>query len=150
MSNLFVTLPSKNKLPEDIFFNQFNVNGALRARKNPLFFDFSVQRLAARFARGKNYFFFDLSAQRLAARFARGKIHHFLTFQKNPNQPSGPSNSDSPRNFLYFGALRALYDPLSVYNEALLVLNRTLKRWTTIVCEWDCRVTKRLDSFMFF
>ena len=150
MSNLFVTLPSKNKLPEDIFFNQFNVNGALRARKNPFFFDFSVQRLAARFARGKNYFFFDLSAQRLAARFARGKIHHFLTFQKTSNQPSGPSNSDSPRNFLYFGGLRALYDPLSVYDEALLVFNRTLKRWTTIVCEWDCRVTKRLDSFMFF
>ena len=38
VSNLFVTLPSKNKLPEDIFFNQFNVNGALRARKHPFFF----------------------------------------------------------------------------------------------------------------
>ena len=31
---------------------------------------------------------------------------------------------------MYFGALRGLNDPLSVYNEALLVLNRTLKRWT--------------------
>ena len=106
-----------------MLFNHFNVNGALRAR-------------------GKIHLFVDLSVQRLAARFARGKIHHFLTFQKKPNQPSGPSNSDSPRNFLYFGGLRALYDPLSVYNEALLVLKRTLKRWTTIVCKWYCRVTK--------
>ena len=34
---------------------------------------------------------------------------------------------------MYFGALRALYDPLSVYNEAIYNFYRTLKRWTTEV-----------------
>ena len=130
-----------------MFFNQFNVNGAFRTRKQKTFFFvwlFSTKVSGA--LRARHFLsFLDLSAQRLAARFARGKIHHFLTFQKPPNQPSGPSNSDSPRNFLYFCGLRALYDSLSVYNEALLVLTRTLKRWTTIVCKWYCRVTKRWD-----
>ena len=61
VSNRFVTLASKNKLREDIFFNQFNVHGALRARQKLLFFDLSAQRLAARFARGKKTPFFDFS-----------------------------------------------------------------------------------------
>ena len=45
-----------------------------------LLFDLSVQKLSARFARGKFQFDVDLSVQRLSARFARGKIHFLLTF----------------------------------------------------------------------
>ena len=45
------------------------------------FFDFSVQRLAARFARGKKYFFGPFSTKVSGALRARQKLLFVLTFQ---------------------------------------------------------------------
>ena len=42
---------------------------------------------------------------------------------------------------MYFGGLRGLNDPLSVYNEAICTFDRTLKCWTT--------GTLRLAFFLF-
>ena len=141
----FLSLYSLKTNPRRHFFNQFNVNGALRARTNPLFVCLFSTKVSGAFrARQKLLFFFKpFSTKVRGALRARKNPPFFDLSPPPPNPPSGPSNSDSPRNFLYFGGLRALYDPLSVYNEALLVLNRTLKRWTTTVCKWYYRVTKR-------
>ena len=54
----FFTESSKNKFLEDLFFNQFHVSGALRARKNPFYFwPFSTKVIGALRARKKTLFF---------------------------------------------------------------------------------------------